>query len=231
MLNSFASAFEWFGTPDGALLVWGLFSRSVGFVFFVALASLALQTRGLYGRRGLTPLHGLLARYRAHYGVLPGMWYHPSLLWLVGTSDVALLTITVLGAACGVMAMVGGPWSPASLAFAWAVMLSYDSTVTGYPWDSVGYAASHPRGMRVSVFTPTNVSPPLLVLVSRCAAAAGDWVSRHLAASYILATAAVGGSIVSYRPAVESAFVCVSLAAGSRITWIRKDKVHRQRVA
>lgn len=125
-------------TPDAAALVWGVFPRALGLAFFISLAAFAYQLPSGYGQHGLTPLSSALAaRFRA-FGAR-ALWFFPTLFWVTGASDAALVAVPALGALCGACAIVGGAWSPWFLGGAWAALLSIDGGPSGcvYPWDSL----------------------------------------------------------------------------------------------
>jgi len=72
-----------------------LFLRALGLTYLAAFSSLAVQVRGLYGRRGILPIHELVdgeraVRRREHWRELP------TLFWF-GTSDRALVLTCRLG--------------------------------------------------------------------------------------------------------------------------------------
>ena len=125
---------DWLATPSGALLAWGLCSRGLGLVFAISLGAYAYQARALSGSHGLTPMAGILARYRRDFGGWRAAWYLPSLFW-VSCSDTALVAVPAAGALAGLGAVVGGAWAPALLAASWAALLSMDGAA--YPWDSL----------------------------------------------------------------------------------------------
>lgn len=54
-------AFQWLGTDDGGLAVWGAFTRLFAAVWCVALASYASQILALSGSRGIAPVRGVRA--------------------------------------------------------------------------------------------------------------------------------------------------------------------------
>ena len=113
----------------------GIFLRLLGFVYFVAFASLAPQLPGLVGSDGLLPAAGYLERAYDLWGI-DAYLELPTLLWL-WPGDGLLTVLCWLGIALSIAAMVG--ISPiAVFASLWALYLSL--TVAGqdflfFQWD------------------------------------------------------------------------------------------------
>ena len=127
----------WLSSDPGRLWVWGAYTRSLGLVFTVSLAGLAWNALPLAGRRGLTPARDAFAARWRDFGAR-ALWWWPSLFWLTGTSDAAVVGLPLVGAAAGLAAAAG--WhSQVSLALAWAALLSVDagSQPAIYPWDTL----------------------------------------------------------------------------------------------
>ena len=108
------------------LLVWGVFTRALGAVYAICLFSFAQQLLPLAGARGLEPLCALLASRRRDFGAR-AYWYWPTLYWLVGASDFALVALPAFGGCCGLWVVFGGAGSPLALFCCWAALLSVDS--------------------------------------------------------------------------------------------------------
>ena len=126
-----------FGDPA---LIWGVFVRLVGAVQLIALASLGCQLRALAGPRGATPFELVLARVRRDYDTWPARLRRlPTLCWLSGCSERALLGIAAFGGGCGAALLLGcGAWSPLAALGAWAALLSLDEAADlKFPWDSL----------------------------------------------------------------------------------------------
>jgi hypothetical protein len=117
---------------------WGAFTRALGLVYFIALASLARQLPALSGPDGLDPMAPLLARKARHFGYWRARLFYPTLFWL-SSSDAALAAVPALGALCGAGAVYGGARSPLLLLGAWLSLLSVDAgpSTLVYPWDSL----------------------------------------------------------------------------------------------
>ncbi|HEY6911317.1 MAG TPA: lipase maturation factor family protein [Myxococcales bacterium] len=100
-----------------------LWLRALGLIFLSAFWSLAFQITGLNGPRGILPAGDYLAEVRGAVGLAKGLWYAPTLFWL-GSSDAALLGITLLGAAASVLLTLN--LAPrACIAVAFACFLSF----------------------------------------------------------------------------------------------------------
>ena len=122
-------------------VVWGIFLRLVGAVQCIALVSLGSQIRALAGPRGATPFGLMLARVRVDYRSWPSRLRRlPTLCWLTGASDGALLALAGAGAVCGAALACGGggAWTPCAAFAAWACLLSLDEAADlKFPWDSL----------------------------------------------------------------------------------------------
>ncbi len=121
--------------PPRFALSRGLFLRLLGFVYFVAFASLAPQLPGLVGSDGLLPAAGYLERAYDLWG-RDAYVQLPTLLW-IWPGDALLMALGWLGIALSVAAMSG--IAPiAVFAALWAVYLSL--TIAGqdflfFQWD------------------------------------------------------------------------------------------------
>ena len=121
--------------PASYLVARCVFLRLLGVVYFFAFLSLALQVRGLIGKRGILPAADFLEAVRAQIGT-ERYWLVPTLAW-VNASDAALLGMCLAGIALSVAVVFG--WIPSiSLIVLWLLYLSL-VTVTriflGYQWD------------------------------------------------------------------------------------------------
>ena len=117
--------------------MWCIFTRALGLCYALALGAFSLQLPSLSGEHGLDPLTPLLRARRRHFGAL-AYFYHPTLFWL-SSSDAALALLPALGAACGALCVLGGPFSPFLLLVCWVCLLSIDAGPSAcvYPWDSL----------------------------------------------------------------------------------------------
>ena len=124
--------------PDPTQHVVGrrLFVQGLAFSSLVAFLSLLVQIRGLVGADGVVPAAARLARVEQQLGA--ARWLEaPTLCWLVGASDAALVALCLAGALASIVAAAGRFVGPA-LVVVWATYLSL-STAAGiflaYQWD------------------------------------------------------------------------------------------------
>ena len=137
-----------------ATLVWGLFLRGLGVVYFIAIAQLYHQVLPCAGSRGITPVYQKLARIRLDYPGWRGWLYFPTLLWL-NASDRFLKILVLIGAIAALVVVYGGPLSGLSLFICWVIYLSLDRAMGfTFPWDCLLLEAGF-----LSLFLP-----PLLIL-------------------------------------------------------------------
>ncbi|MBF5041578.1 DUF393 domain-containing protein [Aggregicoccus sp. 17bor-14] len=113
-----------------------LFLRLLGGVYLIAFTSLGRQVRGLYGARGIAPVQELLDDLEPRLGK-ERLTRVPSIFWLTGASDRALVNGTRAGQLLA-LALVANVAPRASLAALWALYLSYASTgraFLSFQWD------------------------------------------------------------------------------------------------
>jgi hypothetical protein len=123
------------------LVVWGIFPRLLGVVYFIALASLYHQVVPLAGTRGIAPVGLMLARMRRDLPLHRRLLHFPTLLW-VSSSDRALRALVVAGCAGSLLAIFGGPAGYVGLLVCWISYLSLDIAVElVYPWDCLLFEA------------------------------------------------------------------------------------------
>ncbi|MBZ4417966.1 lipase maturation factor family protein [Myxococcus sp. RHST-1-4] len=122
--------------PHEYRLVRWAFLRLMGGTFLVAFTSLGRQVLGLYGKRGIRPVH---ERLEAHKAVEPGwerVWTTPTVFWL-GASDAAL----VRGCRAGQLLSLALLFNVAprlSVSLLWGLYLSYVSVgreFLSFQWD------------------------------------------------------------------------------------------------
>jgi predicted DCC family thiol-disulfide oxidoreductase YuxK len=119
------------------------FPRGVGLVLLIAFLSLWTQIDGLYGSRGLLPVAQHLEMVRqsqsadSSYGF--HCWQIPSLLWVFGSSDVAMQVLLGLGCLASLLLLLG--LLPALNAFlAWMIYLSFVAACPiflSFQWDAL----------------------------------------------------------------------------------------------
>ena len=89
-------------------IAFGLFARGLGLIHTISFLSIASQILALAGSRGVTPFRATLKRVGTDFPTARLRALHfPSLFWLTGTSDLALVLVPLVGAACGVCACLG----------------------------------------------------------------------------------------------------------------------------
>ena len=119
-----------------------MFLRLLGFVYFVAFASLAPQLAGLIGSDGLLPAAGYLERAYDLWG-RDAYVQLPTLLW-IWPGDALLTVLCWLGIALSAAAMAGV--APiATFAALWAVYLSVTVAGQDFPVLPVGPAVAGDR--------------------------------------------------------------------------------------
>ena len=120
------------------VLAWGLLARGLGIVYAISFVSIALQIRSLAGSRGIASFAATLRQIRHDFPTTHHLHF-PSLFWLVGASDAALLAVPLCGALCGTLAALGAQsaYGEATV-FCWLAMRTLDLPVgLLYPWDSL----------------------------------------------------------------------------------------------
>jgi hypothetical protein len=123
------------------LMVWGLFPRLLGVVYFIALASLYRQVLPFAGSRGFAPVGQMLTRIRGDLPLHRRLLHFPSLLW-ISSSDRALRAIVVAGCIGSILAVYGGLPGYLGLLVCWICYLSLDAAMQFvYPWDCLLFEA------------------------------------------------------------------------------------------
>lgn len=141
--------------PPTTAHVRSLFMRALGGVYLIAFRSLHRQVLGLYGKRGIAPIHAYLDAVRAVLSMRAGdtasgardasllrvrecVRHVPSVFWL-GASDTALVLACLVGQACGALSILGIAPRLTALA-SWAMYLSFVSTgrdFLRFQWDAL----------------------------------------------------------------------------------------------
>ena len=143
--------------PPRFALSRGVFLRLLGFVYFVAFASLAPQLAALVGSDGLLPAAGYLERAHDLWG-REAYVQLPTLLWL-WPGDALLAMLCWLGIFLSVAAMAGAAPGAVFLSL-WAVYLSL--TVAGqdflfFQWDLLLLET----GLLAVLYAPRGWWPPI----------------------------------------------------------------------
>src|SRR5689334_1334010 len=145
-----------FFTPQ---IVWGLFPRLLGLVYFIATASLYTQVLPFGGSKGIRPVKLQLGKIRQDYPTFRHFFYFPTLLWING-DDWMLKSLVVVGSASALLTIIGGPLSGWCLLVCWVVYLSLDIAVgLPYPWDCVLLEAGF-----LAIFLPPISTLPTLTV-------------------------------------------------------------------
>jgi len=140
-------------------LVWGMFGRGLGVVFFIAISQLYHQVLPLAGRMGVSPIDRKLARIRLDYPGWRHWLYFPTLLWL-NCSDRFMRGLILLGAGAALLVVYGGPFSGPALLICWLVYLSFDLALGfTYPWDCLLLEAGF-----LGLFLPTLPTLPTVAV-------------------------------------------------------------------
>jgi len=140
--------------PTFAVSRW-IFARALGVIFFCAFGSLALQIRGLMGRRGVVPAREFLDAAHAQLGAA-AYWKVPTLCWL-SASDGFLVTLSALGIILSAVLAAG--FYPRICAFLlWLLYLSLASVGSpflAFQWDGLLLEA----GLLAIFFFPRGRQP------------------------------------------------------------------------
>jgi hypothetical protein len=106
-----------------------IFLRALGVIYFSAFYSLLFQIRGMLGPDGILPAGDYLqAVASAVHGY--SWWYAPSLFWF-GSSDRALMAVTVVGLIASIL-VVFNLWPRAALLVAFICFLSFVVTARDF---------------------------------------------------------------------------------------------------
>jgi len=150
-----------------ALSSW-LFLRVLGFIYFSAFISLAVQVRGLIGSEGLVPAIDLLNRHRR--GGFRRVFRLPTLLWL-NSSDRFLSSLCWTGAFLSIVLLIGIAPMP-TLILLWIFYLSFftvSGPFLGYQWDilllEAGFLAIFLTPMELLPRFPPSIAPSPIVIV------------------------------------------------------------------
>jgi hypothetical protein len=90
--------------PTYALSAW-FFTRALCLIYLIAFVSLGVQTRGLWGSRGILPIKPFLEAIEMQTDV-HRYWQIPSFFWL-NASDAAIHSLAWIGAGAAVLALFG----------------------------------------------------------------------------------------------------------------------------
>jgi predicted DCC family thiol-disulfide oxidoreductase YuxK len=164
--------------------------RGLGGVFLLSFTSLGRQVRGLYGERGVLPVGELLAQGRAQLGARERWRSYPSLFWLTGGSDRALVGAARAGQGLSLLLLANVAPQPALLGL-WALHLSFVSVgraFLGFQWDSLLLEAAlhalavappglRPGAGRSDLTGPQRLAQRLLLFRLYLGSGLGKWQS------------------------------------------------------
>ena len=141
--------------------VWGIFTRMLGLVYVIAFASIYPDILALAGSHGISPVQPMLRKIAADFPAPQRYWYFPTLLW-ISAGDTMLRAIVASGVLAGLVAVVGGPFTPVALLVCWLAYLSLDKAVgLVYPWDALLLEAGF-----LALFLPPLLPLPSLAAVA-----------------------------------------------------------------
>mgnify|MGYP001627412191 CR=1 FL=1 len=119
------------------LLIWGLFIRGIGIVYFIAISQLYWQVLPIAGSNGISPVTYKLGKIQRDYGPIKKLLLFPTLLW-IHASDRFLKIMIIMGAVASLLVIYGGIFTFPALLLCWMIYLSLDIAVGfTYPWDCV----------------------------------------------------------------------------------------------
>ncbi|MGA3091620.1 MAG: lipase maturation factor family protein [Terriglobales bacterium] len=145
------------GAPDRLIPRW-LFLRALGGIYFSAFFSLVLQIRGLIGPSGILPANEYLEAVAHAVGYSRGLWFAPTLFWLV--SGPHMLTFVCWVGMIASLFLALNVWPRAMLAVCFVCFLSFVSAAqdfSGYQSDGMLLEA----GFLAYFFAPPGIRPGL----------------------------------------------------------------------
>src|SRR5205814_7955316 len=83
-----------------------LFWKLLGAIYCAAFLSLAVQIAGLIGSNGILPAASYLSRVSEVYGA-SRYWNFPTVFWLTGADNLALLSVCLAGALFAILVVAG----------------------------------------------------------------------------------------------------------------------------
>ncbi len=161
-------------SSPGRELVWGLFTRGLGLIFFISFLSLTGQIVRSAGRNGGAPIEQRLAKMREDFPTWRRFYYFPTLLWL-NASDGVLRALPWVGLGASSAVIYGGELSFWGILGCYVVYLTLDMCAgLIFPWDSLLFEAT-----LLALFLPATHALPELQAVSAPAPALA-WAYRLL---------------------------------------------------
>jgi hypothetical protein len=124
-------------TGDQQWISW-LFMRLLALIYLAAFTSLSVQITGLVGETGILPLKEHFSLATDHYGEKVWRWF-PSIFWMIGTDDLALQSVTLLGIVLSLV-LLFGRWERLILTLLFILYLSLyhaGQVFTNFQWDTL----------------------------------------------------------------------------------------------
>jgi hypothetical protein len=148
--------------------------RLLGLVYFVAFFAALRQIVPLVGRDGLYPAQAYLERLAiVHGGAGAAFATKPTLFWLTGATDGALLAVSAVGAALSLVVLFGGTNAVLQLAL-WALytsIVNVGQLFYGYGWEmqllETGFLAIFLCPARTLRPFPASPPPPAVIWLFR----------------------------------------------------------------
>ncbi|HMA01795.1 MAG TPA: lipase maturation factor family protein [Gemmatimonadaceae bacterium] len=151
-----SSLFEFLAArATGVLVPRWIFLRALGLIFFSAFYSLARQTLGLIGERGILPVGSYLQQVGGALHGVTRYWYAPSIFW-ARWDDGALVAAVAAGIVCSLL-LTANIWPRLMIAVCTLLFLSFIATLqdfSSYQSDGMLLEAGFisiwfaPRGLR-----------------------------------------------------------------------------------
>jgi hypothetical protein len=138
----------------------GYFPQLLGLVYLLAFASLLVQVKGLYGSKGILPIHELVEGLRQQ--ARRGGWLRFPSIFLINSSDTVLVGSAALGCILSIYLLFGLPPLPA-LILLWIIYCSFTTMgqeFLSFQWDALLLETGF-----MTIFLPlANRSSPLVFL-------------------------------------------------------------------
>lgn len=156
--HEFDRFYDFCGSDEGGLLIWGLLSRGIGLMFAISLFAYSRQAVSFGGKYGLTPFKDTMRNWKRDFGIRAYLYY-PTLFW-INSSDFFLWFLPFLGGISGLLCFLGSSYAPYLSLFCWMCMVSIDSGPHHmvYPWDSLLFEMGF-----LSIFLPATKAPVFIL--------------------------------------------------------------------
>jgi lipase maturation factor 1 len=143
------------GAPDRLISRW-FFLRALGCIYFSAFFSLVFQVRGLIGPDGILPANQYLQAVAHSFGYGRGIWFAPTLLWLVSGPHV-LIALCWAGMGAALLLAVN-VWPRGMLLICFVCFLSFVSAAQDFSsYQSDGMLLE--AGFIALFFAPSGLRP------------------------------------------------------------------------